>query len=238
MPDLVSTIDSTPAKRPLRISLTGQHVSISRLKSAEHGDALWEATRGVENEALWRYLWEGPFAERGAFDASLTAMESSEDPLYVAIVDNTTRKAIGRASYLRIEPKHRCIEVGAILFSPLLQRTRGATEAMFLMMRHAFDDLGNRRYEWKCDARNEPSRRAALRLGFTFEGIFRQHMIIKGQNRDTAWFSVIDQEWPLLKEAFAKWLAPANFGANGEQKQTLGALRGALTNEKERRPGG
>lgn len=223
----MSSVDSTPAKRPLRISLTGRHVSVSRLKSAEHGGALWEATRGVENEALWRYLWEGPFAERGEFDASLKAMESSEDPLYVAIVDNATRKAVGRASYLRIEPKHRCIEVGAILFSPLLQRKQGATEAMYLMMRHAFEDLGNRRYEWKCDARNEASRRAALRLGFTFEGIFRQHMIVKGQNRDTAWFSVIDKEWPHLKEAFEKWLAPENFDKEGGQKQPLAALRGA-----------
>ncbi len=222
----MSTIDSTPAKRPLRISLSGRYVSVSRLKSAEHGEALWEATRGGENEALWRYLWEGPFPERGEFDVSLKAMESSEDPLYVAIVDNATRKAVGRASYLRIEPKHRCIEVGAILFSPLLQRTRGATEAMFLMMRHAFDDLGNRRYEWKCDARNEPSRRAALRLGFTFEGIFRQHMIVKGENRDTAWFSVIDKEWPDLKKAFEKWLAPENFDKDSSQKQSLVALRG------------
>jgi len=223
---LVSTVDSTPAKRPLRISLAGRYVSILRLKSAEHGEALWEATRGVEKEGLWQYLWEGPFGERGDFDVSLKAMEASEDPLYVAIVDKGTGKATGRASYLRIEPKHRCVEVGAILFSPLLQRTRGATEAMYLMMRHAFEDLGNRRYEWKCDARNEPSRRAALRLGFTFEGIFRQHMIVKGQNRDTAWFSVIDKEWPRAKEAFEKWLAPENFGGNGEQKKTLAALRG------------
>jgi RimJ/RimL family protein N-acetyltransferase len=222
---LADTIDAAPAKRPLRISLIGQHVSVVRLKPAEHGHALWEATRGAENEGLWQYLWEGPFAERGAFDASLKSMEASEDPLYVAIVDRVTGKAVGRASYLRIEPKHRCIEVGAILFSPLLQRTRGATEAMYLMMRHAFEDLGNRRYEWKCDARNEPSRRAALRLGFAFEGIFRQHMIVKGQNRDTAWFSVIDQEWPRTKEAFERWLAAENFDREGMQKKSLATLR-------------
>jgi RimJ/RimL family protein N-acetyltransferase len=219
-------IDATPAKRPLRISLAGQYVSIVRLKPAEHGNALWEATRGAENDALWQYLWEGPFAERAAFDASLKTMEASEDPLYVAIIDKSTGKATGRASYLRIEPKQRCIEVGAILFSPLLQRTRGATEAMYLMMRHAFDDLRNRRYEWKCDARNEASRRAALRLGFTFEGIFRQHMIVKGQNRDTAWFSLIDGEWPRAKDAFERWLAPENFGRDGRQIKSLAALRG------------
>jgi len=223
---LAGTIDATPAKRPLRIALAGQYVSVVRLKPAEHGTALWEATRGAENEGLWQYLWEGPFAERSAFDASLKTMEACEDPLYVAIVDKNTGKATGRASYLRIEPKHRCIEVGAILFSPLLQRTCGATEAMYLMMRHAFEDLGNRRYEWKCDARNEASRRAALRLGFTFEGIFRQHMIVKGQNRDTAWFSVIDQEWPRTKAAFERWLAAENFDGNGVQKKTLTELRG------------
>jgi len=223
-------IDSTPAKRPLRILLKGRYVTVVRLRAAEHGNALWEATRGPENDSLWLYLFEGPFADRAGFDASLKAMEASEDPLYVAIVDNATGKAVGRASYLRIEPKHRCIEVGAILFSPLLARTRGATEAMYLMMRHAFEDLGNRRYEWKCNALNEPSRRAALRLGFTFEGIFRQHMIVKGENRDTAWFSILDKEWPRAKGAFEKWLAPENFDSNGAQIQPL--------NEKERRPGG
>jgi RimJ/RimL family protein N-acetyltransferase len=221
----MKAIDPTPAQRPLRISLQGQYVNVVRLKPAEHGSALWEATRGAANDELWRYLWEGPFAERAAFDAAFKTMEASEDPLYVAIIDKSTGKATGRASYLRMEPKHGCIEVGAILFSPLLQRTRGATEAMYLMMKHAFDDLGYRRYEWKCDARNEPSRRAALRLGFTFEGIFRQHMIIKGQNRDTAWFSLIDGEWPRAKQAFEQWLAPENFGPDGAQKKTLAELR-------------
>jgi RimJ/RimL family protein N-acetyltransferase len=218
-------IESTPATRPLRISLAGRYVKILPLKAAQHGEALWNATHGKENDALWAYLFEGPFAERAEFDVSLKSMEASEDPLYVAIIDNATGKATGRASYLRIEPKHRCIEVGAILYSPLLQRTRGATEAMYLMMRHAFEVLGNRRYEWKCNALNEPSRRAALRLGFTFEGIFRQHMIVKGQNRDTAWYSILDTEWPRAKEAFEKWLAPENFTADGRQRQPLAALR-------------
>lgn len=233
-------IDSSPAKRPLRILLRGRYVTIVRLKAAEHGDALWEATRGKENDSLWLYLFEGPFADRAGFDASLKSMEASEDPLYVAILDNATGKAIGRASYLRIEPKHRCIEVGAILFSPLLQRTRGATEAMYLMMRHAFEDLGNRRYEWKCNALNEPSRRAALRLGFTFEGIFRQHMIVKGGNRDTSWYSILDSEWPQAQQAFEKWLAPENFDSDGAQKQPLNInkVNEPKVNEKERRPGG
>jgi RimJ/RimL family protein N-acetyltransferase len=121
-------------------------------------------------------------------------------------------------------PKDRCIEVGAILFSPALQRTRGATEAMYLMARHVFEDLGYRRYEWKCNALNQPSRRAALRLGFTFEGIFRQHMIIKGRNRDTAWFSMLDREWPARKAAFERWLDPTNFDPQGRQKSALSLL--------------
>ena len=129
------------------------------------------------------------------------------------------------ASLMRIDPKHRVIEVGSILYSPLLQRTRGATEAMYLLMRYAFESLNNRRYEWKCNALNEPSRNAALRLGFTFEGIFRQHMIAKGQNRDTAWFSIIDSEWPKVKAAFEAWLAPENFTPEGAQKKKLTAFR-------------
>ncbi len=129
------------------------------------------------------------------------------------------------ASLMRIDPKHRVIEVGSILYSPLLQRTRGATEAMYLLMRYAFEDLNNRRYEWKCNALNAPSRSAALRLGFTFEGIFRQHMIAKGQNRDTAWFSIIDSEWPKAQKAFESWLAPENFSAEGKQRKSLAELR-------------
>jgi RimJ/RimL family protein N-acetyltransferase len=131
---------------------------------------------------------------------------------------------VGYASYLRIEPAHRCIEVGSILFTPLLQRTPGATEAMYLMARHVFENLGYRRYEWKCNALNEPSRRAALRLGFTFEGIFRQHMIIKGRNRDTAWYSMLDSEWPARKASFEQWLAPDNFDSHGRQKQSLSGM--------------
>jgi len=195
------------------------------MKAEQHCDALWEATRGEENEALFQYLFEGPFTERRGLEAWMKAMEGSEDPMYFAILDNATGKAVGRTSFLRIEPKHRCIEVGGILFSPLLQRKRGATEAMYLMMKYAFEELGNRRYEWKCNALNAPSRRAALRLGFTFEGIFRQHMIAKGQNRDTAWFSLIEKEWPSAKAAFEKWLEPDNFDESGAQRKSLSELR-------------
>lgn len=189
-----------------------------------HSDALWEATRGEQNDALWQYLAEGPFRDREAFNKTFESMAASEDPLFFAIIDRASERAAGRASYLRIDPKHGSIEVGGLLYSPALQRTRGATEAMYLMARHAFEDLGYRRYEWKCNALNEPSRRAALRLGFTFEGIFRQHQIVKGRNRDTAWFSMLDSEWPPRKKALERWLDPSNFSDDGVQKQRLSGL--------------
>lgn len=218
-------IDTTPAKMPERINIPGCYVTLVPLKAAEHSEALWEATKGEENDALWLYLFDGPYRDRAAFDASIQTKEVSPDPFFFAIIDNNTGKATGMASLMRIDPKNRVIEVGSILYSPLLQRTRGATEAMYLMMRYAFESLNNRRYEWKCHSLNEPSRKAALRLGFTFEGIFRQHMIAKGKNRDTAWFSVIDSEWPKLKGVFESWLAPENFTAEGAQKKTLIAFR-------------
>jgi RimJ/RimL family protein N-acetyltransferase len=164
---------------------------------------------------------DGPFREPIAFRSALAGKAASEDPLFFAIVERYTGSAAGYAAFLRIEPAHRVVEVGGILFTPSLQRTAGATEAMYLMAAHAFDDLGYRRYEWKCNALNEPSRRAALRLGFTFEGIFRQHMIIKGRNRDTAWYSMLDSEWPARKSAFERWLDPSNFDSNGRQRTPL-----------------
>lgn len=218
-------IDTTPAKMPERITIPGRYVTLVPLNAGAHAEALWEATKGKENDGLWLYLFDGPYPDRASFDAALKAKEASPDPFFWAIVDNTTGKATGMASLMRIDPKHRVIEVGSILYSPLLQRTRGATEAMYLMMRYAFDTLNNRRYEWKCNALNEPSRSAALRLGFSFEGIFRQHMIAKGLNRDTAWYSIIDSEWPTLKNAFESWLAPENFTNDGIQKKSLAAAR-------------
>ena len=173
---------------------------------------------------MWQYLFEGPFADRAAFDLHLRRIAASEDPLFLAILDNATGSAVGYASYMRIEPVHRVIEVGSILYTPRLQQTTLATEAMYLMARHVFEDLGYRRYEWKCNALNAPSRRAALRFGFTFEGVFRQHMIVKGRNRDTAWFSMLNSEWPARKANFERWLDPSNFGADGRQKVALSAL--------------
>jgi RimJ/RimL family protein N-acetyltransferase len=206
------------------VTLTGQYVTVEPLNPDLHGKALWEGISGPANDELWRYLPDGPFAQQADFDQDMETKKASKDPLFHAIVDNLSRRALGRASFMRIEPKHRCLEVGSILYSPALQRTRGATEAMYLMARHVFETLGYRRYEWKCNALNEPSRRAALRLGFAFEGIFRQHMIVKGQNRDTAWFSLLDHEWPRRKQAFEAWLDPANFDANGAQIRPLAEL--------------
>jgi len=215
---------TTPAKRPQRTRLEGRAVSIVPLDPVAHAGALFAGAGGERNEALWTYLFEGPFDSRVAFDAHLNQKASSDDPLFLAILDKPSGDAVGYAAYMRIEPAHRVIEVGSILFTPRLQRTIGATEAMYLMARHIFEDLGYRRYEWKCNALNAPSRSAAERLGFTFEGIFRQHMIIKGRNRDTAWFSMLDSEWPRRKAAFERWLDLSNFDANGQQRVSLSTL--------------
>jgi len=217
---------SGPAPRPSHVMLTGQSVDIVPLDAGRHGDALFEGTRG--HDALWTYLFEGPFDDRAAFDSSMQKMAKSQDPLYYTIVDRSDGQAVGRAALMRIEPAHRVIEVGSILYTPRLQRTRGATEAMYLMARYVFEDLGYRRYEWKCNALNEPSRSAALRLGFTFEGIFRQHMIIKGKSRDTAWYSMIDAEWPARKARFDAWLAPENFDERGLQRTALSEIESRL----------
>jgi len=228
--DLGARVNTTPAKRPQPAKLEGRTVSVVPLDPSSHAAALFDSTRGMENEQLWLYLFEGPFATRDAFDTHLQQKASLEDPLCFAILDQASGDAVGYASYMRIEPVHRVIEVGSILFTPRLQRTVGATEAMYLMARHVFEDLGYRRYEWKCNGLNAPSRRAALRLGFTFEGIFRQHMIIKGRNRDTAWFSMLDSEWPKRKAAFERWLHPSNFDANGKQKVSLSAMHREIEN--------
>jgi RimJ/RimL family protein N-acetyltransferase len=218
-------MDSSPAPRPRRIAMEGRHVTLAPLDPAAHGDDLWESTRSAANDCLWRYLFDGPYPDRASFDANLESKAASEDPLFFAILDRPSQRPLGWAAYMRIEPRHRVIEVGSILFTRALQRTAGATEAMYLMARHVFEDLEYRRYEWKCDALNEPSRRAALRLGFSFEGVFRQHMIVKGRNRDTAWYSMLDGEWPSRKAAFERWLSPSNFDAEGAQKFPLARLR-------------
>jgi RimJ/RimL family protein N-acetyltransferase len=226
-------IDPSPAKLPSRTSLEGRLVTVTPLDVAAHAGPLYEGSHGKGKEELWLYMFDGPFPDRSAFDSQLKQKAASEDPLYFAIVDRRSGLAAGHASYLRITPPHRVIEVGNIMYTQRFQKTDGATEAMYLMARHVFEDLGYRRYEWKCNALNGPSRRAALRLGFKFEGIFRQHMIVKSRNRDTAWFSMLDSEWPVRKANFERWLNPSNFDSNGNQKESLSVLNAA--NEEGRR---
>jgi len=212
----------TTATVPQRIMMEGRFVRVEPLEPAKHTASLWDAVKGPENDGLWTYLFDGPFRDAASFEQAIARKSATADPLFFAIVDRAAGRATGYASFMRIEPAHGVVEVGGILFTPLLQRTAGATEAMCLMARHVFEDLHYRRYEWKCDALNEPSRRAALRLGFKYEGTFRQHMIVKGKNRDTAWYSMLDTEWPARKAAFERWLAPANFDEEGRQIRSLG----------------
>jgi RimJ/RimL family protein N-acetyltransferase len=219
-------VDGSPARRPERVTMEGRHVLLVPLDPVRHAESLYQESHGTDRDRLWRYLSDGPFADRAAFDAAIERKAASNVAIFLAVVRRRDQAALGYASYMRIEPADRVIEVGNILFTPQLQATTGATEAMSLMARYVFEDLGYRRYEWKCNALNAPSRAAALRLGFTFEGIFRQHMIIKGRNRDTAWYSMLDHEWPSRKAAFERWLSPENFDASGRQQRSLTALRG------------
>jgi RimJ/RimL family protein N-acetyltransferase len=208
-----------PAPRPAGVVLSGRTVTLEPLDAERHGPALWQAVRG--HDALWTWMLDEPFAAEADLQRALLEKQRSASMVFFALVPRATGTAAGFASYLRIEPGHGVIEVGNILLSPALQRTTAATEAMYLMARHVFDDLGYRRYEWKCNAENLPSRRAALRFGFTFEGIFRQHMVIKNRNRDTAWFAMLDHEWPVRRAAFEEWLAAENFDEAGRQRRPL-----------------
>ena len=212
-----------PATQPKRQTISGQRVSLVPLNAGAHAAPLFALMNDYPE--LWRYMFDAPPADEKAFQENLAAKALKDDQIFYTIVKKTNSLPVGVASYLRIEPMHRVIEVGNIMFSPQLQRTPEATEAMYLMAKYAFEALGYRRYEWKCNALNEPSRKAALRLGFAFEGVFRQHMIIKGENRDTAWFAMLDGEWPSIKRALEAWLAEDNFDERGLQKHSLAALR-------------
>lgn len=219
---MTESLNWTPVPYPKPIELGGRTVILEPLDAEKHAPALWQAVRG--HDSVWQWLFDGPYADEASFRAAIAAKQAAPDFVFFAIIPKSTGLAAGYASYLRIEPAQGVIEVGNILLSPSLQRTTAATEAMYLMARHVFDDLCYRRYEWKCNALNEPSRRAALRYGFTYEGIFRQHMVIKGQNRNTAWFSMLDHEWPARKAAFEAWLDPGNFDANGQQRRPLSSI--------------
>lgn len=209
--------------RPPRTAMAGRYCRVEPIDPARHAEELFRANSLDPSSRNFTYLLSGPFA---TFDAYRQWMESSclgNDPLFHAVVDAGTGKAAGVASYMRIDPRNGVIEVGNINYSPLLQRSRAATEAMYLMMQRAFG-LGYRRYEWKCDALNAASRAAAQRLGFSFEGVFRQAVVYKGRNRDTAWYAAIDSEWPELERAFLRWLDPGNFDERGRQRERLSEL--------------
>ncbi len=217
----------TPRPLPPSTTMTGRFCRVEPLDPATHAADLFEANRTDAAGRNWTYLGADGFTELDAYRAWLDKMCAGSDPLFHAIIDLGTGRAVGVASYLRIDPANGVIEVGHINYSPLLQQKPAATEAMYIMMARAFDELGYRRYEWKCDDRNGPSRAAAKRLGFQYEGTFRQAMVYKDRNRDTAWFSILDGEWPMVKAAFEAWLAPENFDAAGRQKQSLTELRPA-----------
>lgn len=217
--------------------ISGRYCRLEPLDPDAHAAALYQAYARDRDQRNWCYLPYGPFSSFEEYRDWLGAECCADDPLFHAIIDLRSGQAAGVASYLRIQPAVGVIEVGHIHFSPLLQQTPLATEAMYLMMRRVFDELGYRRYEWKCDALNAPSRKAAERLGFSFEGIFRQATLYKGRNRDTAWYAIIDRDWPLRKQAFEVWLQPSNFNAEGRQQRALGAcfetLRGEPGNGQE-----
>ncbi|MGE5201106.1 MAG: GNAT family N-acetyltransferase [Acidobacteriota bacterium] len=208
---------------PPRTPMEGRLCRVEPIDVDRHAGDLHAANLEDEAGRNWTYLAYGPFDRLDAYRDWMRATCLGEDPLFHAVVDRSTGRALGVASYLRIDPAPGVIEVGHINYAPPLQRTAAATEAMLLMMRRVFDELGYRRYEWKCDALNAPSRAAALRLGFQFEGIFRQATVYKGRNRDTAWYAIIDRDWPALKARYERWLDPANFDAAGRQRTKLGA---------------
>lgn len=214
-----------PPARPEFQQRQGRYVRLERLRAHLHADELFRAYDGAEE--LWQFLPYGPFISAAAYHRFLCGFEAGEDPVFYAIRDMARGQVMGVASYLRIAPEKGSIELGHICLGPALQKSPAATEAFFMMMSWAFE-AGYRRFEWKCDARNIPSRRAAQRLGLSYEGVFRQDNIVKGKNRDTAWFAVIDAEYPALKQAFTAWLLPKNFDATGRQIERLSDLTGLV----------
>jgi RimJ/RimL family protein N-acetyltransferase len=218
------------ASRPGAVTLKGRYGRLEKLQP-EHSSDLWAVFAG--HNRIWTYIsTDGPFADPSEFADFIAKRAAADDPYAYAIVDAQDR-AVGYFTLLRIVPAHRVIEVGHVLYSPALQRTPLGTEAQYLLARYVFETLGYRRYEWKCDALNAASRRAALRYGFIYEGTFRQYMIAKGRNRDNAWFSMLDSEWPARKRNFERWLNPENFDAQGVQRMSLAALNGAAGGQDE-----
>lgn len=217
--------DWQPATTPKGEVLTGHHVILEPLSAHRHAALLYDQMAG--DHALWTYIAWGPFDSIKAFHTAMDRLANNPAYSYYALCDAKSLNALGIAAYMNITPTHGVVEVGGIVYSSALQQDIRATEAMILMMRWAFDN-GYRRYEWKCNALNRPSRRAAQRLGFSYEGVFRNHMVVKGHNRDTAWFSITDQDWPALRAAYDAWLSSENFDADGRQKTRLSDLTGPL----------
>lgn len=221
----------TPPPAPPRLPLVGRFCRVEPLAVERHAADLYAANHVDGEGRMWTYLAYGPYADFDEYVAWMTRVCQSPDPLFYAIIEPATGRAVGVAGYLRIDPANGSIEVGHIAYSPRLQRTPAATEAMYLLMQQAFA-LGYRRYEWKCDALNAPSRAAAQRLGFSFEGFFRQAVIYKGRNRDTAWYAILDKEWPALQAAFTQWLDPVNFDEDGQQRVRLSDLTQPLLHQR------
>lgn len=218
-------LDWRPARRPERAVLKGSHVRLRPLDPSGDAEPLFaESHPPAGDPGMWTYLPTGPYADAAGLREALTDAARSEDPLFFTLVTLPDEHPAGVASYLRITPEHGSIEIGHIWFGASLRQSTAAAEAIYLLAAHAFDELGYRRLEWKCDALNAASRRAADRFGFRFEGVFRRHMVIKGRNRDTAWFAITDDEWPAVRDGFDAWLAPENFDSAGHQRRRLGEL--------------
>jgi RimJ/RimL family protein N-acetyltransferase len=212
--------DLRPAQPPARVVLDGRYTRLEPLTVA-HAEDLFAAASVSDADERFAYLPVHPPESVEAVRAWIAGQQGLADPILFAVVDKTSGRAGGWQQLMRIVPEHGVIEIGYVYWGPAIARTRVATEALFLHARYVFDELGYRRFEWKCNNRNEPSKRAAQRFGFQFEGVFRQHMIVKGENRDTAWFSMLDSDWPRLRAEYERWLAPENFDANGTQKSKL-----------------
>ena len=215
----MSSLNWQPVPPPGKVTLRGRYVTLEPLDAGRHAGPLWNAVQ--DHDELWAWLADGPYTGEAELARAVEEKQRGAAAVFLAVVPVDLGQAAGYASFMRTDAANGVVEVGNILYTPALQRTRVATEAMYLMACHVFEHLGYRRYEWKCNALNEPSRQAALRLGFTFEGIFRQHMVVKDRNRDTAWFSMLDGEWPARKRAFEAWLEPGNFDGEGRQRRSL-----------------
>jgi len=220
-------VDARAAKRPVPIVLDGRYCRLEPIDATRHREHLFEASSPPGAKRRFRYLFEEPPATLADMDAWLAKAAASTDPLVFAVIDKRTGRCEGRQTLMRIAPEQRCIETGSIYWGPAIARSPVATEANYLFARHVFDDLGYRRFEWKCDALNAPSRRAAVRFGFTYEGHFRRAVIVKGRTRDTTWFAMVDEDWPKLKTAYERWLDPSSFDAEGRQRVSLATLTAA-----------